>query len=173
MDALLSTILLLSTLLVSAFLILTGKSRFTSGRASGFTPLGAPHVGFPLSAALGVGEVLLGIGLLVLPSPGSMVAAYLALLGLIVYTWRAARSLRPADERRQGDITGAGLGTIITLCGISVVAIADSIALTPALFRLADPANLAWIGALGLGAASVRWLRHHRVDALLHAIAGR
>lgn len=158
MDALLSSLLLLSTLAISAFYITTGVSRFTSGRATGFTRLGAPHVRFPISAVLGSAELLLGVLLLVLPSPGSMAASYAALLGTSVCAWRAATSYRPRDQRQPGDITGAGLGTVIALCGVAVVAIADSLALRSAVVRLFDPANFSSIGILLLVAGAIAWL---------------
>lgn len=157
-DALLIALLLLSTLLVSAFLITTGASRFTSGRASGFTTFGAPHVRFPWSAGLGLGELLVGVALVTLPSPASMLAAYVALMAILAYAVTAARSYRPRDQRRPGDVTGPGLGAVIALCGVAVLAIADSLALQSALVRLFDPATFGWLSVIAPSVVAVRWL---------------
>lgn len=162
MDALLTSLLLMSTLAVSAFFFTTGVSRFVSGKASGFTRLGAPNLGFPLSAAVGAAEVLLALALLLLAAPRSMAAAYVAMIVSLTYAWRAGRTYRQDADRGPGGITGSGMATLIGLCGLSTVAIVDALTLQPALARLADPAVLLWILVLTATVGGLGWILHRQ-----------
>lgn len=170
MDALLNALMLLATLAMAAFLVTTGWSRFTSGRASGFTRAGAPYVAFPHSAILGAAEIALGVGLLVLPPPASMVAAYAAMVLTLVYAvlaWRNWRREPEGGDRRPGDVTGRALGILITLCGVAVLAFTNAMALRPALMRLLDPTVAAWV--VGLAAVAALGVRASRTGAARHA----
>ncbi len=156
MDAFVSALLLLSSLVVAAFFVATGVERFLGGRATGFSTLGAPRVAFPWSVVLGLAEVGLGVSVLVAP-PVGMVAAYVAMITIAVYTWRANRSYRSQDAERA---TRAQVATLVGLAGVSVVALADSIALVSPLMRMFDPLTLVWLLAFGVaGGAAVFALR--------------
>lgn len=146
MDAFLGALLLLSSLVVAAFFVATGVERFLGGRATGFSTLGAPRVAFPWSVALGLAEVGLGVSVLAFAPPIGMVAAYVAMITIAVYTWRANRSYRSEDAERA---TRTQVALLVGLAGVSVVALADSIALVSPLMRMFDPLTLVWL--LGFG----------------------
>lgn len=154
MDALVSALMLLSSLLVTSYFVATGVGRFLSGRATGFTTLGAPRVSFPWSAILGIVEVALGVGVFFLPAPGGMLAAYLAMLLVAIYAWVTVRNFRSSKRPDTGDrASGTQAWVQIGMAGVSVVALVDSLDLISPVVRLFDPAVVAWLLGLGVFAA--------------------
>ncbi|QIK71551.1 hypothetical protein G7070_03775 [Propioniciclava coleopterorum] len=167
MDAFLGALLLLSSLIVAAYFVATGVGRFVGGRATGFTSLGAPRVSFPRSALLGLAEIAVGAGIILVPAPGGMLAAYLAMIGSVGYAWLAVRSYRSdAAERATRTQAAATIG----LAGLSVVAIVDSFALTPPVVRLLDPVNLAALLALGAAAGGALYWQRRSTAAPQRAV---
>lgn len=161
MDTFLNAVLLLSTLLVSGTFLATGAARLTNKVTSGFTPLGAPAVPARASLPLGLAEVALGVSLLVFGSPGSLMAAYVAMIALVTYAGLAGRAYAPKVGPSR--LSGQQMTASVIMCGISAVAIADSLTLQSALTRLANPALLAWIVAFGMVAAAGVWATRRNV----------
>jgi len=149
--------MLLSSLLVTTYFVATGVGRFLSGRATGFTTLGAPRVSFPVSAILGIAEVAIGVGIFLLPPPAGMLAAYIAMLVVAIYAWVGVRNYRSHALTPGADRASGGQAwTLIGMAGVCVVALVDSLALVAPAARLLDPVMLAWLVGFGVfGAALV------------------
>lgn len=180
MEAFLGAVILLGSLAIVAFFVGTGVSRFLGGRATGFTMLGAPRVSFPASMPIALAEIATGVSLLVLPVPGGIIAAYVAMVGAALYAWLAGRSARsdaaapvPAGRRPKERATRAQATAAIVMAGFSVLAISDSFSLTPPITRLSDPTTLVWLGVfVGIGGGLTLWRRatskRARTDADAH-----
>lgn len=157
MDAFVGALMLLSSLLVTTYFVATGVGRFLSGRATGFTTLGAPRVSFPFSAILGIAEVAIGVGIFLLPPPAGMLAAYIAMLVVAIYAWVGVRNYRSHALTPGADRASGGQAwTLIGMAGVCVVALVDSLALVAPAARLLNPVMLAWLVGFGVfGAALV------------------
>lgn len=167
---------LIAPFLLAAVLAVSGSAKLKDPASveAAFTDLHVPRVlSAPLLRRLTPwGELALGLALVVLPAPLSVLAAAAAIVLFCFYLvliWRAFRAPKPVDCNCFGSGTPSTVDawTVarnVALVAASVVALADTLHGSAPILRAFEGGNLAWLLAAGL-AAFVTFAITHRAPA--------